>query len=174
MESALRRRRFRPLFVVDLGVPNDVEPAAAELEEVFGYDLDDLERVATAARSGRDAAAAAAWAIVDAEVASLIRNRAERAAVPALAALRRHFEAARNEVLGDAGRPEAVRATELLLNRLLDEPSRALRAMAAAPGGRKEIEAAERLLSRLFDLEHEVGPSDSGQADSGRSDSGRT
>jgi glutamyl-tRNA reductase len=66
---ALRRRRFRPMFLIDAAIPADIEPAVARLEEAFLYDLDDLEAVAENARAARQHAAAAAWAIVDTELA---------------------------------------------------------------------------------------------------------
>src|SRR5581483_5632617 len=114
------------------------------------YDLDDLENVAMSGRVSREAAAAEAWAIVDAELAAFARARAGRAAAPAITALRRHFEAHRARVLVEAG-GDAARATELLINRLLHEPSEALRRLAteatADPDARR---ATEHLLMDLF------------------------
>ena len=89
------RRRRRPVFIVDLGVPADVDSAVEALDGVFRYDLDDLEHVTMTGRASRGAAAADAWAIVEQEIAAYMRGRAERDAVPALVALRRHFEAVR-------------------------------------------------------------------------------
>ncbi|NYZ16018.1 glutamyl-tRNA reductase, partial [Azospirillum sp. RWY-5-1] len=100
----------------------------------------------------------AAWAIVDEAVNAFARERAERAAVPAVAALRAHFEAERRRLLAENGTLDAGAATRLLINRLLHGPSEALRGMAAdADGaGLAERAQAERLLVRLFRLDEDV------------------
>lgn len=153
VNDAMRRRRRRPLFFIDLGVPVDVDPAVEKIDDVFRYNIDDLERATMSGRAAREAAAAEAWTIIDAEVAAFLRDRAERAAVPAIAALRRHFEAARERALREAN-GDAARATELLVNRLLHGPYQALRDIAAADAeGADEQQRAERLLARLFGLD---------------------
>jgi len=158
VKTALKRRRYRPVFLVDAAIPADVDPGVAKLDGAFAYDLADLERVALEGRAGRDAAVRAAWAIVDGAVASFARERAERAAVPAVAALRAHFEQERRRLLAEHGGLDAGAATRLLVNRLLHGPSEVLRAMAAdADGGAlPEHAAAERLLFQLFRLDEDA------------------
>lgn len=158
VDTALRRRRRRPVFVIDAGVPADVDPEVAALSEAFVYDLADLERVALKGRAERDAAARAAWAIVDEAVAGFVRTRAERAAVPAVSALRSHFEAERSRLLAGHSGLDAAAATRLLINRLLHVPSEVLRRMAAEGDGEglAERAAAERLLFRLFRLDEDA------------------
>lgn len=149
MAQAIRVRRHRPVLLIDVAVPADVEPAVDRLDDAFRYELDDLERAAMRGRSTRAAAASAAWGLIDEAVAGYQERRAGRAAVPAILALRQRFEASREEVLAE--RPvDAAAATRLLINRLLHEPSSALREIAAAsPAERAQ---AERLLVRLFGL----------------------
>ncbi|RKQ69892.1 glutamyl-tRNA reductase [Oceanibaculum indicum] len=152
VEGALRRRRRRPVFLVDLAVPGDIEPAVNRLDDAFLYDLDELEQVALQGRAGREAEAGAAWAILEAELAGFRQRQAERDAVPALVALRAGFEAARQAVLAelppdDPARPALDRATQLLVNRLLHRPMAELRRMAVTG---EEQAAAESLLRRLF------------------------
>ncbi|HYG91678.1 MAG TPA: glutamyl-tRNA reductase [Azospirillum sp.] len=158
MKATLKRRRYRPVFLVDAAIPADVDPAVSKLDGAFTYDLADLERVALEGRAGRDAAVQAAWTIVDAAVASFARERAERAAVPAVAALRAHFEQERRRVLAEHAGLDAGAATRLLINRLLHRPSEVLRAMAAdADGGAlPEHAAVERLLFQLFRLDEDA------------------
>ncbi len=132
--DVLRQRRRRPMLLIDLGVPADVDPLVDALDDVFRYDIDDLERITLSGRATREAAAAEAWAIIDQELAAFARARAEREAVPTIAALRTHFEEVRRQVLAEAG-GDAARATELLMNRLLHAPSEALRRQAAAGDG---------------------------------------
>jgi len=155
MEAALKRRRRRPVFVVDAAIPSDVDPAVARMDGAFVYDLADLERVALQGRVGREAATQAAWTIVDEALAAFARDRAERAAVPAVAALRTHFETERRRLLVEHGDLDAASATRLLVNRLLHRPSEMLRALAAEHDGLglAERAAAERLLFQLFRLD---------------------
>jgi glutamyl-tRNA reductase len=155
VKAALKRRRYRPVFVVDAAIPADVDPDVAKLDGAFTYDLADLERVALEGRAGRDAAVRSAWAIVEEAVTGFARERAERAAVPAVAALRAHFEQERRRLLAEHGGLDAGAATRLLINRLLHHPSEVLRAMAADSdgGGLPEHAAAERLLFQLFRLD---------------------
>ncbi|MGE0256780.1 MAG: glutamyl-tRNA reductase [Alphaproteobacteria bacterium] len=150
VERALRQRHQRPIFLIDAGLPGDIEPAVDSLENAFRYDLDDLDRVARASRAGRAEAAAAGARIVDECIDLWSDDRAARAAVPLLAALRGHFEAARRDVLARAGQADAAEATRLLVNRLLHEPYAGLRA-AAASG--MEPEAMAAMVKRLFPLD---------------------
>lgn len=147
---ALKARRRRPMLIVDAGVPADADPAIHKIDDAFLYGLDDLERIALAGRAGREGEAEAAWAIVEQEIARFGQDRAERGAVPALAALRAHFESARGDVLQRSG-GDADEATRRLVARLLHEPSEALRALSAEDP--EAARAAEALLAHLFHLE---------------------
>ncbi len=149
MAQAIKARRHRPVLLIDLAVPADVESSVDRLEDVFRYELDDLERAAMQGRSTRAAAAAAAWGLIDEAIAGFLGKRAARAAVPTIVALRQRFEALRQEVLAE--RPaDADTATRILVNRLLHGPSSLLRDLA--PAAPEERAAAERLLARLFEL----------------------
>ena len=148
--AALAARRRKPIFLIDAAVPGDVERAVNELDGAFVYDLADLEAVAIEGRAGRDAAATEAARMVEEAVEEFCRDRAGRRAGPAVARLRARFEAVRAEALRDAG-GDAEAATRLLINRLLHEPSAALRALAESGGA--DSADAERLLIRLFRLE---------------------
>lgn len=155
MTEALRRRRQRPVLIVDGGIPADVEPSVDELDDAFVYTLDDLERVAREGLANREAAAADAWKIVEAEVGNWQRSRAERGAVPTLVALRKSFETMRQEILAADPEADAAEATRRLVNRLLHSPSEALRALAVEAGNDGENRDMERLVARLFGLTQE-------------------
>lgn len=147
--AALKRRRHRPVLLIDAGVPADIEPGTGDLEDAFVYDLDDLERLASRQSGGRAAASAMAWGIVEDELAAFLRAQAERPAIPSVVALRRHFEAVRQEVL-ESGEADAEAATRLLVNKLLHDPSEALRrAVAEDPALAAQL---EDMIRRLFDL----------------------
>jgi glutamyl-tRNA reductase len=153
MEQALRRRKRRPVLILDGGVPADVEPAVHDLDGAFVYTLDDLEQVAREGRANREAAAAEAWKIVEAEADGWRRSRAERDAVPTLVSLRNRFEAMRDEILAADPNADAAEATRRLVNRLLHRPSEALRELAAESGDEAEKQAAARMVARLFGLQ---------------------
>jgi glutamyl-tRNA reductase len=153
VRSAYRRRRRRPLLIVDASVPGDVDPAVDAIDGVFRYDLGDLERVATDGRAHRRDAAEAAWRIVDAEVDAFMAGAEAagapaRAADPGIVALRRRFEDERARVLDTVSGDGAAEATRLLVNRLLHAPSTRLRALAADDPARHD--EAERALALLF------------------------
>jgi glutamyl-tRNA reductase len=153
MQLALKKRRRKPVFLVDTGIPGDIDPAVNRVDGAYLYDLTDLERVAMEGRASREQAAREAWAIVDAELASFTKGRAARAAVPAIISLRGRFETMREQVLTECG-PDAEKATRLLINRLLHEPTEAMKDMAASrDSGKAEWDAMERLLKRLFKLD---------------------
>jgi glutamyl-tRNA reductase len=149
-DAALRARRRRPLLFLDLGVPDDVAREVEALDGAFRYGIDDLEALALQGRAEREASTGEAWAIVEAELAAFARMRDGRRADGAIVRLRRHFEAERLRVLGEAG-GDAARATELLVHRLLHGPSAFLRASAQDdPAERARIEAT---LARAFGLD---------------------
>ena len=148
IRKAIGIRRRKPMFIVDLAVPGDVEPAVDGIEDAFLYTLDDLERVAMRGRQTRKHVAGDAWEIIDEEVAAYIQGQASLGAVPVLSDLRRHFDDMRAAVLAIAG-GDAEKATRLLVSRLLHGPTLAMRDRAA--DGREWAET-ERLLRRLFGL----------------------
>lgn len=153
VHAALRKRRRKPIFLVDVGIPGDIDPAVNRVDGAFLYDLTDLERLAMEGRATREVAARQAWTIIDAELTSFSRGRAARAAVPSIVALRSRFEAEREQVLAEAG-DDAEKATHLLISRLLHDPSEAMKGIAAGGDATKtEWDAAEQLLRHLFRLE---------------------
>jgi glutamyl-tRNA reductase len=171
--EAETRRRRKPMFLIDAAVPGDIDTAVDGIEDAFLYGLGDLETVALEGRATREAEAVEAGRIVEEEKERFLRGRAERAAVPTLTELRQHFETVRGEVLTEAGN-DAEKATRLLVNRLLHDPSEVMREIAADDGtaGRPAQErgtagkggwaAAERVLKRLFRLGERNGGSGGG------------
>jgi glutamyl-tRNA reductase len=149
IHAALRRRRWRPVFVIDLGIPGDVDPAVNRIDDAFLYDIQDLERLASESQAKRQAAAAAGEAIIADELSQFLAGRAARAAVPAVAAFRTWGEELREQVLREAG-GDADKATRLLLGRFLHDPTMALK--QAAGGDGVELAELEAALRRLFGI----------------------
>lgn len=158
VERTLKARRRRPIFMVDLAVPRDVEPEVAELDDVFLYTVDDLGRVAQEGESSRQAAVAQAEAIIDHKVQDFLHWLEHREAVPSIRALRDQAERARRHEMERALRrlsrgddPEQVldHLSRALTNKLLHAPTHALGSAEAED--RKQLLA---LLSRLYNLHH--------------------
>jgi glutamyl-tRNA reductase len=82
VERALKARKHRPMFMVDLAVPRDIEPEVKALEDVYLYTVDDLAHVVQMGQEQRQAAVAQAEAIIDAGVQSFLHWMDQRGAVP--------------------------------------------------------------------------------------------
>ena len=143
--QALRARRGRPLLLVDLAVPRDVDPALGEIDGCFVYDVDDLEAVVEVALAGRRDEAARAERLVAEEAARFREWQASLAIVPAIASLRARAEEIRASELAKAESrlerlPESERrlveaVTAQIVNKLLHLPTVRLKEAAVAADG---------------------------------------
>ena len=106
VERALKSRRHRPMFMVDLAVPRDIEPEVQRLSDVYLYTVDDLGALVQTAGEKRQAAVQQAEAIIDAGVQSFLHWLTQRQAVPLIQALNRQAD--------DWGQAELSRARKLL------------------------------------------------------------
>lgn len=95
VERAIKARRHRPIFMVDLAVPRDIEAEVAELDDVFLYTVDDLAQVVTDGIENRQEAAITAESIVDARVENFMHWLQKRNSVPTIKALRDQAETVR-------------------------------------------------------------------------------
>lgn len=100
--SAMEDRPDRPLFLVDIAVPRDVDPAAAELPNVFLYGIDDLKALCNANRDRRSREAHRVRAIIDDEVGRFLAWERARTVLPTVIALREHAEEIRRTELAEA------------------------------------------------------------------------
>ncbi len=161
IKEAIKKRKRKPIFLVDTGIPGDVEPAVVELDAAFLYDLNDLEKVAMEGRASREGEAKAANEILATETSNFVKGHAAREAVPALTSLREYFELERQAVLSSAnGSKEVDEATRLLINRLLHNPSEIMRQMASQknkgnhnPAVQGDWEQTEKIIKHLFRLD---------------------
>jgi glutamyl-tRNA reductase len=127
VKVAVKARRRAPMLFIDLAVPGDLDPKINDVDDAFLYGLDDLERLAMRGRHEREAAAKAAWNLVDQAVASFERAAEARGAAPGLAALKAHFDAERERLLTEQPSLDAAEATRRLISRLLHRPMVTLR-----------------------------------------------
>ena len=170
VDAVMRQRRNRPLFVIDIALPRDVDPAVGELESVFLYTIDDLQAIVDENLSRRAAEVERAEAIVGDEVRKFEAWLTARVAIPTVVALRQRFESIRRSELERlqfklAGLPPDARArvediTRLLVEKLLITPTEQLKATPDPDRVRAYTDA----LTRLFALDAEEAPA----ADEGR------
>jgi len=158
VEAVIGRKRSGPLFIVDLAVPRDVEASVGEIEQVFLYNVDDLQGIIQENLSRRTAEVDRAERIVAEEVLNFSVWQRSRTAVPTIRALRERFENTRQAELERlkpklAGLPpEAAEKvdeiTRLLLEKLLLDPTEQLKAL---PDEETQATFTE-VLNRLFRL----------------------
>jgi glutamyl-tRNA reductase len=167
VESALKARRHRPIFIVDFAVPRDVETEVATLEDVFLYTVDDLGRLAQQGVEARRGAVDEAETLVAKQVAAYRAWQDGRAAVPAIVEVRRRVERFREIELARArGRlargedPAAVLEgfSRALANKFLHQPSQAL-----TRAGMAERERLMRAFEVLFPGEPPADADESGE-----------
>lgn len=166
LKPVVKRRKYRPLFIVDIAVPRDVDPRVSELDTVYLYNIDDLEAVSQENLARRKEEAAEAEAIVDDAVAALTAWHRALAVKPTLAAIRRRADEvmaaeldralSKKQLAGlDEDTQQAVRAaTRAVVNKLLHPALTAVRD-GADRGDGVELAAAAR---RLFGVEDEGEP----------------
>lgn len=154
VRSALKARRHRPMFMVDLAVPRDIEPEVATLSDVYLYTVDDLSALVQSAGEKRQAAVAQAEAIIDAGVQSFSHWLDQRASVPLIQALNaqadhwRGVELARaRKLLAKGTDVEAV--LEALSRGLTQKLLHGALAELHASDGEQRTQTAETI-SRLF------------------------
>jgi len=156
VERALKMRKHRPLFIVDLAVPRDVEAEVAELNDVFLYTVDDLSEVVRDGLDARQGAVKEADVIIDSGVADFIHWMESREVVPTILALRNHAERHRRHEIEKALRmlakgEEAEKVLEALsnglTNKFLHAPTHALNQVEAG-----EREAFLDMVHRIYNL----------------------
>jgi len=168
VERALKARRHRPMFMVDLAVPRDIEPEVARLRDVYLYTVDDLSEMVRSAGEKRQAAVQQAEAIIDAGVQSFSHWLEQRASVPLIQALNRQADDWRGAEIARARRLLAKGAD---IDSVLDTLSRGL-TQKLLHGTMAELNASdgeqrERLaqwVSRLFLRGSARSPGDDSQA----------
>lgn len=163
VERALKQRRHRPMFMVDLAVPRDIEPEVGELSDVYLYAIDDLSAMVQSAGEKRQAAVAQAEAIIDAGVQSFAHWLDQRATVPLIQALHRQADDWR---AGEIARARKLLAKGESVDAVLEALARGL-TQKMLHGAMAELHAADaehrehttRAISRIYLRHASVDPS---------------
>jgi glutamyl-tRNA reductase len=166
VQTALRHRRGRPLFLIDIALPRDVDPLVAGDDDVFLYNIDDLQSVINESLARRSSETTRAETIVNQEVERFMAWARSRTAMPTLVALRQRFEAIRRAELDRlqpkiAGLPPEARArvdeiTRLIIEKLLITPTEQLKALP----DQELLSSYADALSHLFALADPQGVDD--------------
>ena len=153
VEGALRQRRHKPMFILDLAVPRDVEPAVSKLRDVYLYTVDDLKSVVDEHRSMRQLAAEQAESIIDLQVVRFMRWMRSLDSVPTIKTLRENFDAVQQEEVeksirklrngGDAEQIIQQMARDIA-RKIVHKPSQVLK-QAESEGNTKMVSAARKL-----------------------------
>ena len=160
VRPAAKKRRYRPLFLIDIAVPRDIEPACGDINDVYLYNIDDLEEVSRSNREVRAEAARLGESIVEEELLDFEKWRRERQAAPTIRMLREKAlsvataEAAKTvRMLGshidEKSATTINKLAEVIASRLIRGPIAALKQSAGDTNG----EDVAALVQRIFDLE---------------------
>ena len=158
MEAAIKARKRKPIFAVDIAVPRDIEAEVGTLSDVYLYTIDDLDKVVLEGQGNRQAAAVDANRILDDEISRYLTMERAKQVAPLIAALREDANAVRTDVLKQAqrrlaqgadGQEVLEYATAALMKKMLHKPSVKLR--EAGEASDEEIIAAARALFGIDD-----------------------
>jgi glutamyl-tRNA reductase len=168
LQQVMKQRPHRPLFIIDIAVPRDVEASAGDLEQVFLYNIDDLQQIVKDNLTKRGAELSRAEAIVDEESARFNEWLKSRDVIPTVVALRERFEAIRRAELRRldsklSGLPPDVRSrvdeiTRLLVEKLLVSPTEQLKAL----DDETMVTVYSEAINRLFSLAASEEPREEG------------
>jgi glutamyl-tRNA reductase len=159
VQDVMRARPERPLFIIDIALPRDVEPGVGDLEQVFLYNIDDLQGIVKENLARRSAELERAETIVEEEVSKFTAWLQSRDVIPTVVALRQRFDDIRRSELARlepkvASLPPEARerldeVTRLIMEKLLLGPTEQLKAEAEESAAARYSEA----LTRLFRLD---------------------
>ena len=160
-KKVAKARRWKPIMVIDIAVPRDAEPAIADVDGVYLFDIDDLDKVVAANLAERQKAAEHAGRIVEHEAKQFEHWLKSQGVVPTIRALREKFaqvadaevqkaleQLARKDLTRDQQREMLQRVVQLVINKLLHQPMAVLR--GSAP---EDAEMRAGVLAELFALE---------------------
>ncbi len=160
VRRATKKRRYRPLFLIDIAVPRDIEPACGDCSDVYLYNIDDLEEVSATNEEGRRDAATGGEAIVDEELTRWARWRQERKAAPTIQQLREKVlavaaaEAARTQKmlpdLDDKGRQAVDKLAEVVASKLIRG---VITSLKSQKDGAPPDDRVADIVRELFELE---------------------
>jgi len=159
MIKAIKARKRKPVFAVDIAVPRDLDPRISELDDVYLYTIDDLDKIILEGQSNREAAVVDAKRILDDETERYLGIERSKDVAPVITAIRDYGDTLRDEVLqkglrrlrkGSDSEEVLEFVTAALLKKLLHQPSVRLR-----EAGENADKAFIAMARELFNLKDE-------------------
>lgn len=160
MQGVMKGRRQKPVFIIDISVPRNIDPEINEMENVYLYDVDDLQGVVDTNVLGRKKEAERAEAIIEEEVETFLRWQSSLDSVPTIVALREKAEAIKREELqklmnrapemGEKERKAAEYMAAAIVNKLIHPPTAALKENA------EDRETLVAAIKRLYGIDGEI------------------
>ncbi|WP_456273851.1 glutamyl-tRNA reductase [Bacillus sp. AK031] len=164
MAGVERMRKGRPLFMVDIAVPRDIDPAVETLDSAFLYDIDDLEGIVQANMAERQKAAETISIMVEAEIVAFKEWLNMLGVVPVISALREKALVIQGQTmesierkmpnLTDRERKVLNKHTKSIINQLLKDPILQVKELAALPDGQEKLD----LFIKIFNIEEQLQP----------------
>jgi len=164
VRTAMRRRRGRSLFVIDIAVPRDVDPQIRQIDNVFLFDIDDLKQVVEANRKEREDEIQSVQDLIDEEQADFLRWLKALGTGPLIVELRQHADELRQQELdrwsgklshlSEADRSTVEAALQGYANKLLHQPLVQIRKLADSENGYLHLDTVRR----LFNLDGHKNP----------------
>jgi glutamyl-tRNA reductase len=158
MEEVLKRRKNRPMFLIDIAVPRDIDPKVNDLDNAYLYDVDDLQGVVQANLKERKKEAGKAEAIVEQEIGQFYQWLGNLEVKPTIIALRRKLEEIRNQEtektfsnlkdLSSKQRKSIEAMANAIINKILHQPTAILKNTQNDTSGEDYVDTVRV----LFDL----------------------
>jgi glutamyl-tRNA reductase len=166
MEYVEKLRKGKPLFMVDIAVPRDVDPRIADLSNVFLYDIDDMQGIVEANLAERERAAEEIVAMIDQEAHQFSDWLATLGVVPVISALRQKALTIQAETMAsienkmpdltDREKKILNKHTKSIINQLLKEPILQAKEMAGSPKAKEQLELFQQIFGIEDDVQQEV------------------
>ncbi|MFT3864654.1 MAG: glutamyl-tRNA reductase [Solirubrobacterales bacterium] len=173
LEQVMAEREARPLVLIDIAVPRDIEPACREVAAVTVYDIDDIQQTVERNAGVREAEATRAERIIETELERFQRWLASLEVVPTITALREHGDEVvrrvlaenenRWEGLSEADRERVAMMAKAIASRILHEPTRHLRRSAGSEDAYEYVTALRELFGLDIETEVETGEDAAGK-----------
>jgi len=170
LKEISRVRRYKPMFLIDIAVPRDIDPSANRIDNIYLYDVDDLQGVVEANLKERQKEAARAELIVEDEVRQFLAWLNTLEVKPTIVALRKHLEGIRRSEMdktlaglsgfGDKERKAIDAMTSAIINKILHHPTSVLKMAGNSEDGSQYVDAV-RTLFNLSEIRNDGGDSES-------------
>lgn len=172
VKQVLKTRRYKPMFMIDIAVPRDIDPLAGKLDGIYLYDVDDLQGVVQANLKEREKEAAKAERIIDGEIQQFQKWLATLEVKPTIVALRRQFDQVRQAELektlanlnglGNKERKAIEAMANAIVNKILHHPTNILKQSQNGSNGDLYIDAVRTLfgLPEQSDLQQDADQAD--------------